>query len=47
MNNADAKAEAAMSNPEAQAQGICMATGHFRRDFEAFAAKSSPDFQGN
>lgn len=32
---------------EAQAQAICMATGDFRRAFEAFAIKSRPDFQGN
>jgi enoyl-CoA hydratase/carnithine racemase len=32
---------------EAQAQAICMATGDFRRAFEAFAAKRRPDFQGN
>jgi enoyl-CoA hydratase/carnithine racemase len=31
---------------EAQAQAICMATGDFRRAFEAFAAKSKPDFKG-
>jgi enoyl-CoA hydratase/carnithine racemase len=32
---------------EAQAQAICMATGDFRRAFEAFAAKRHPEFQGN
>jgi len=32
---------------EAQAQAICMATGDFRRAFEAFAAKKKPDFEGN
>ena len=32
---------------EAQAQAICMATGDFRRAFEAFAAKSRPEFEGN
>src|SRR5882757_1431582 len=32
---------------EAQAQAICMATGDFRRAFEAFAAKRKPDFQGD
>jgi enoyl-CoA hydratase/carnithine racemase len=32
---------------EAQAQAICMATGDFRRAFEAFAAKRSPKFEGN
>ncbi|MBN9234127.1 MULTISPECIES: enoyl-CoA hydratase family protein [Phyllobacteriaceae] len=32
---------------EAQAQAICMATGDFRRAFEAFAAKSKPVFEGN
>ena len=31
---------------EAQAQAICMATGDFRRAFEAFAAKTRPVFQG-
>lgn len=32
---------------EAQAQAICMATGDFRRAFEAFAAKQKPRFEGN
>jgi enoyl-CoA hydratase/carnithine racemase len=32
---------------EAQAQAICMATGDFRRAFEAFAAKRRPEFQGD
>ena len=32
---------------EAQAQAICMATGDFRRAFEAFAAKRKPRFEGN
>lgn len=32
---------------EAQAQAICMATGDFRRAFEAFAAKRQPVFEGN
>ncbi len=32
---------------EAQAQAICMATGDFRRAFEAFAAKTKPAFEGN
>jgi enoyl-CoA hydratase/carnithine racemase len=32
---------------EAQAQAICMATGDFRRAFEAFAAKRTPKFEGN
>ena len=32
---------------EAQAQAICMATGDFRRAFEAFAAKRRPQFEGN
>jgi len=32
---------------EAQAQAICMATGDFRRAFEAFAAKKKPEFEGN
>ena len=32
---------------EAQAQAICMATGDFRRAFEAFAAKRKPQFKGD
>jgi enoyl-CoA hydratase/carnithine racemase len=32
---------------EAQAQAICMATGDFRRAYEAFADKRSPIFEGN
>jgi enoyl-CoA hydratase/carnithine racemase len=32
---------------EAQAQAICMATGDFRRAFDAFAAKIKPSFEGN
>jgi enoyl-CoA hydratase/carnithine racemase len=32
---------------EAQAQAICMATGDFRRAFEAFAEKRKPVFEGN
>lgn len=32
---------------EAQAQAICMATGDFRRAFEAFAAKRKPAFEGD
>jgi enoyl-CoA hydratase/carnithine racemase len=32
---------------EAQAQAICMATGDFRRAFEAFAAKAKPAFKGD
>jgi enoyl-CoA hydratase/carnithine racemase len=33
---------------EAQAQAICMATGDFRRAFEAFAAgKKAPEFKGD
>ncbi len=32
---------------EAQAQAICMATGDFRRAFEAFASKQKPKFEGN
>ena len=32
---------------EAQAQAICMATNDFRRAFEAFAAKRTPEFQGD
>ena len=36
-----------MIESEAQAQAICMATGDFRRAFEAFAARSKPVFEGN
>jgi enoyl-CoA hydratase/carnithine racemase len=36
-----------MIESEAQAQAICMATGDFRRAFEAFAAKRKPEFKGN
>jgi len=32
---------------EAQAQAICMATGDFRRAFEAFAEKRRPEFRGD
>jgi enoyl-CoA hydratase/carnithine racemase len=32
---------------EAQAQALCMQTNDFRRAFEAFAAKSTPVFQGD
>jgi enoyl-CoA hydratase/carnithine racemase len=32
---------------EAQAQAICMATKDFRRAFEAFAEKRSPEFKGD
>jgi enoyl-CoA hydratase/carnithine racemase len=32
---------------EAQAQALCMGTQDFRRAFEAFAAKTSPVFEGN
>ncbi len=32
---------------EAQAQAVCMATGDFKRAFDAFAAKSKPKFEGN
>ena len=32
---------------EAQAQAICMATEDFRRAFEAFAAKKTPEFKGD
>jgi len=32
---------------EAQAQAICMATNDFRRAFEAFAGKRSPEFEGD
>ncbi|MCA6106567.1 enoyl-CoA hydratase family protein [Bradyrhizobium cenepequi] len=36
-----------MVESEAQAQAICMATGDFRRAFEAFVAKKKPVFEGN
>jgi enoyl-CoA hydratase/carnithine racemase len=36
-----------MIESEAQAQAICMATGDFRRAFEAFAAKRKPAFEGD
>jgi enoyl-CoA hydratase/carnithine racemase len=32
---------------EAQAQAICMATNDFRRAFEAFAEKRTPEFKGD
>jgi enoyl-CoA hydratase/carnithine racemase len=32
---------------EAQAQAICMATKDFRRAFEAFAARRTPQFEGD
>jgi enoyl-CoA hydratase/carnithine racemase len=32
---------------EAQAQAICMATGDFRRAFEAFSEKRAPEFKGD
>lgn len=32
---------------EAQAQAICMASGDFKRAFDAFAARRKPDFAGN
>jgi len=32
---------------EAQAQAICMQTRDFRRAYEAFAAKTTPKFEGN
>jgi enoyl-CoA hydratase/carnithine racemase len=32
---------------EAQAQAICMSTNDFRRAFEAFAEKRTPEFQGD
>src|SRR3954470_21627598 len=32
---------------EAQAQAICMATGDFRRAYEAFSAKRQPEFKGD
>lgn len=36
-----------MIESEAQAQAICMATGDFRRAFEAFATKRKPVFEGD
>jgi hypothetical protein len=36
-----------MIESEAQAQAICMATGDFRRAFEAFAERRKPVFEGN
>ena len=36
-----------MIESEAQAQAICMATGDFRRAFEAFGAKRKPVFEGD
>jgi enoyl-CoA hydratase/carnithine racemase len=36
-----------MIEAEAQAQAICMATGDFRRAFDAFAAKRKPIFEGD
>jgi enoyl-CoA hydratase/carnithine racemase len=36
-----------MIESEAQAQAICMATGDFRRAFEAFANKRKPLFEAN
>jgi len=32
---------------EAQAQAICMATGDFRRAYDAFASKQTPKFEGD
>ena len=32
---------------EAQAQALCMATGDFKRAFEAFAGKRRPVFEGS
>jgi enoyl-CoA hydratase/carnithine racemase len=32
---------------EAQAQALCMTTNDFRRAFEAFAAKQTPEFEGD
>jgi hypothetical protein len=32
---------------EAQAQAICMQTQDFHRAFHAFAAKATPQFEGN
>ena len=36
-----------MVESEAQAQAICMATNDFRRAFEAFADKRTPEFRGD
>jgi hypothetical protein len=36
-----------MIESEAQAQAICMATGDFRRAFDAFANKRKPTFEGH
>ena len=36
-----------MIESEAQAHAICMATGEFRRAFEAFANKRKPVFEGD
>ena len=32
---------------EAQAQALCMETNDFRRAYEAFANKRTPEFQGD
>ena len=32
---------------EAEAQAVCMETNDFRRAYEAFAAKRTPEFQGD
>jgi enoyl-CoA hydratase/carnithine racemase len=32
---------------EAQAQAICMATGDFKRAYDAFVAKTTPRFEGD
>jgi enoyl-CoA hydratase/carnithine racemase len=32
---------------EAQAQALCMATNDFRRAYEAFAARQTPEFKGD
>lgn len=32
---------------DAQAQALCMATGDFQRAFQAFAARTTPRFEGN
>jgi enoyl-CoA hydratase/carnithine racemase len=32
---------------EAQAQAICMQTADFKRAYEAFVAKTKPEFEGN
>ena len=36
-----------MIESEAQAQALCMLTQDFKRAFDAFAAKSKPQFKGD